>query len=168
MTGYENTAAAKVEVGQGATIDALGNVDISANATISDLPAIAHFIDMSGYAKAAVQLDGAITGNNVKVDAKAQAVYTNNNHGNLMDLINNLSGPLGVTVKSNLTGTIWNILDKAGKINGKVDILNKIVNLQKGSVAYQFGQAFCYFRHDFFTLVIHCILFLSAKLCCLL
>ena len=88
----------------------------------------AHFIDMSGYAKAAVQLDGAITGNNVKVDAKAQAVYTNNNHGNLMDLINNLSGPLGVTVKSNLTGTIWNILDKAGKINGKVDILNKIVN----------------------------------------
>ena len=128
VTGYENTAAAKVEVGQGATIDALGNVDISANATISDLPAIAHFIDMSGYAKAAVQLDGAITGNNVKVDAKAQAVYTNNNHGNLMDLINNLSGPLGVTVKSNLTGTIWNILDKAGKINGKVDILNKIVN----------------------------------------
>ena len=128
VTGYENTAAAKVEVGQGATIDALGNVDIRANATISDLPAIAHFVDMSGYAKAAVQLDGAITGNNVKVDAKAQAVYTNNNHGNLMDLINNLSGPLGVTVKSNLTGTIWNILDNAGKINGKVDILNKIVN----------------------------------------
>ena len=31
-------------------------------------------------------------------------------------------------MKSNLTGTIWNILDNAGKINGKVDILNKIVN----------------------------------------
>ena len=46
--------------------------------------------------------------------------------------------------------------------------LYEVVKLQKWSVAYQFGQAFCYFRHDFFTLVIHCILFLSAKLCCLL
>lgn len=128
VSGYPNTAAAKVEVGQGATLDALGNVDITAHATISDLPAIAHFVDMSGYAKADVQVDGAITGNNVNINAKAQAAYSNNNHANLLDLINNLSGPLGVTVKSNLTSTIWNILDNAGKINGKVDILNKIVN----------------------------------------
>ncbi|MGM9582896.1 MAG: leukotoxin LktA family filamentous adhesin, partial [Phascolarctobacterium sp.] len=128
VTGYKNTAEAKVEVGQGATIDALGNVNISAKAAISDLPELAHFVDMSGYAKADVTIDGSVKGNNVNVNASAQALYSGNNHANLMDLVNNLTGELGVTVKANLTGTIWNALDKAGKINGKVDILNKIVN----------------------------------------
>ena len=128
VTGYKNTAEAKVEVGQGATIDALGNVNINAQAAISDLPELAHFVDMSGYAKADVTIDGSVKGNNVNVNASAQALYSGNNHANLMDLVNNLTGEIGVTVKANLTGTIWNVLDNAGKINGKVDILNKVVN----------------------------------------
>lgn len=128
VTGFRNTAEAKVEVGQGASIDALGNVEISAAASIGDLPEIVHFIDMSGFAKADVSIDGSVQGNNVNVSANAQAQYRGNNHANLIDLINDVSGLVGVNIKANMTGMIWNALDKAGKINGKVDTLNKIVN----------------------------------------
>lgn len=128
VTGFRNTAEAKVEVGQGASIDALGNVDISADASIGDLPEIVHFIDMSGFAKSEVNINGSVKGNNVNVSANAQAQYSGNNHANLIDLINDVSGLVGVNIKANMTGMIWNALDKAGKINGKVDILNKIVN----------------------------------------
>ena len=128
VTGFKNTAEAKIEVGKGATIDALGNVDISAKATIGDLPEIAHFIDMSGFAKANVDVDGTVKGNNVNVSADAQATYSGNNHANLLDLINDVTGLFEFNIKANLTTMLWNALDNAGKINGKVNVLNKIVN----------------------------------------
>lgn len=128
VTGFENTAEAKVEVGTGSDIDALGDVDISADASIKAQTKILHFVDMSGYAKADVTVDGTVRGNNVNISSSAKADYSGGNFANLMDMINDGTGQIDTTIKSNVTNMIWGKLEKAGKVTGGVNIANNIVN----------------------------------------
>lgn len=128
VTSFKNTVESKVEVGNGASIDALGNVDISATASITAKTKILHFVDLSGYAKASVNIDGAVTGNKVNISSSAKANYSGGNFANLLDIINDGTEQGSTTIKSNLTNLIWGKLEKAGKVSGTANLVNNIVN----------------------------------------
>ena len=128
VTSFKNTVESKVEVGNGASIDALGNVDISATASITAKTKILHFVDLSGYAKASVNIDGAVTGNKVNIGSSAKANYSGGNFANLLDIINDGTEQGSTTIKSNLTNLIWGKLEKAGKVSGTANLVNNIVN----------------------------------------
>ncbi|MGM9569807.1 MAG: leukotoxin LktA family filamentous adhesin, partial [Phascolarctobacterium sp.] len=128
VTSFKNTVESKVEVGNGATIDALGNVDISATASITAKTKILHFVDLSGYAKASVNVDGAVTGTNVNISSSAKANYSGGNFANILDVANDGTGQLDTNIQSNLTNLIWGKLEKAGKVSGTANLVNNIVN----------------------------------------
>ena len=128
VTSFKNTVESKVEVGKDANIDALGNVDISATANITAKTKILHFVDMSGYAKASVNIDGAVTGTNVNISSSAKATYSGGNFANILDVANDGTEQLDTTIKSNLTNLIWGKLEKAGKVSGTANLVNNIVN----------------------------------------
>ena len=89
---FNDTVAAKVEVDKDAQIDAIGNVEISANAessiepvklslkSLKDIPAevkqlVDYLVLRMSYAKASTSVDGKISGADVKIASTAKASY---------------------------------------------------------------------------------------------
>ena len=68
-----NTVEAKVEVGEGAIIDARGNVEISAEAKRLQRTKITEFWDMVAFTKADTTVNGSVTGADVKISSKASS-----------------------------------------------------------------------------------------------
>ena len=71
-----DTAEAKVAVGEDANIDAIGNVDISAKATVSNPTNVQHFWDFVGFTKATTEVDGKISGADVNIRSNANSNLT--------------------------------------------------------------------------------------------
>ncbi|MGM9568613.1 MAG: leukotoxin LktA family filamentous adhesin, partial [Phascolarctobacterium sp.] len=75
--------SASVSVSEDAKIDSMGDVNISANATRQNSNTLVEIWDIMAYTKAYVNIDGAITGNNVNIAANATSSYEAHNAQNI-------------------------------------------------------------------------------------
>ena len=96
VTSIKNTVEAKVEVGEGATLDARGNVEISAEAKRLQRTKITEFWDMVAFTKADTTVNGSVTGADVKIAATASSEYSGGNYANVLDMLNDGMQETGV------------------------------------------------------------------------
>ena len=96
VTSIDNTVEAKVEVGEGATIDARGNVEISAEAKRLQRTKITEFWDMVAFTKADATVNGSVAGADVKIAATASSEYSGGNYANVLDMLNDGMQETGV------------------------------------------------------------------------
>ncbi|MGM9582304.1 MAG: leukotoxin LktA family filamentous adhesin, partial [Phascolarctobacterium sp.] len=75
--------SASVSVSEDAKIESMGDVNISANATRQNSNTLVEIWDIMAYTKASVNIDGAITGNNVNIAANATSSYEAHNAQNI-------------------------------------------------------------------------------------
>lgn len=136
ITGIDNTVEAIVEVGDGAVVDALGDVNISASAEYDNQKHVYEVWDFSAFAKADVKVDGNVKGRNVNLKAEATSNLSSDNMKSLFDALDrgaeDITNALGVKISINdaLTDSIGNMLiDRGvfGKITPYVDTVNNIL-----------------------------------------
>ena len=125
ITAVNNTVEAKATIDEGATIDAIGNVDISAKATISNDTNIEHWLNFVGFSKATTEVNGTIQGADVNIHSDATTKLSYNNSGNPMDLTKDVTG---IDVNGKLTDAIWKKMQVGGIFSDKVDILRNVIN----------------------------------------
>ena len=125
ITAVDNTVEAKALVGEGANIDAIGNVDISAKATISNDTDIEHWLNFVGFSKATTEVNGTIQGADVNIHSDATTKLSYKNSGNPMDLTKDVTG---IDVNGKLTDAIWKKMQVDGIFSDKVDILRNVIN----------------------------------------
>lgn len=82
-----NAVESGVEVGSGAEIDALGDVNISATATYDNQKYALELWDVFALSKADVKVDGSVKGYNVNLKAEATSSLNSDNMKNLFDMI---------------------------------------------------------------------------------
>ena len=123
-----DTAEAKVAVGEDANIDAIGNVDISAKATVSNPTNVQHFWDFVGFTKATTEVDGKISGADVNIRSNANSNLTYKNPGNPVDFINEFIKQTGFDISDKLTEEIWKEVQKGGVLSWEGDIVRNVIN----------------------------------------
>ena len=128
IIAFNNTVEAKALVGEGATIDAVGNVNIGAKATVSNATGTQHWWDFVGFSKTTTEIDGKIQGADVNVYSNATSNLNYKNLGNPYDLLNEISKQAGYDVSDKLTDWYWQKLQKGGELGGKRDIARNIIN----------------------------------------
>ena len=128
---YDNTVTAKATVGEGATIDAIGNVEISSNAQLSNKTKFEHWWYFMGFTKAETTVNGSVSGANVNITSQAKTNYSFGNYANLLDIINEGSSQIGVQFNSNFTNMLWGKLEENGaladSVGGGVETLNSLL-----------------------------------------
>lgn len=129
ITSINNTVEAKVEVGEGATIDARGNVEISAEAKRLQRTKITEFWDMVAFTKADTTVNGSVTGADVKISSKASSEYAGGNYANIFDILNDGTQETGVLeLKSKFTGYFLGKLESSSHWGQGGMIANNIFN----------------------------------------
>ena len=124
-----NTVEAKVEVGEGAIIDARGNVEISAEAKRLQRTKITEFWDMVAFTKADTTVNGSVTGADVKISSKASSEYAGGNYANIFDFVNDGLQETGVVeLKSKFTGYFLGKLESSSHWGQEGMIANNIFN----------------------------------------
>ena len=128
ITAVNNTVEAKAVVGEGANIDAVGNVDIGAKATVSNATNIQHLWDFVGFSKATTEVNGTVSGADVNIHSNATSNLSYKNLGNPLDLVDEGTKQVGSNFSSKLTDALWKQAQKGGEIGDKVDILRNVMN----------------------------------------
>lgn len=129
ISSVSNTVEAKVEVGEGATIDARGNVEISAEAKRLQRTKITEFWDMVAFTKADTTVNGSVTGADVKISSKASSEYAGGNYANIFDILNDGTQETGVLeLKSKFTGYFLGKLESSSHWGQGGMIANNIFN----------------------------------------
>ena len=124
----DNTVQAKVTVGDGATIDARGNVAITAEAVKTQSDYFTNFWNISMYSDADVTVNGSVTGADININSTATTEHTSQNMANALQLINELTGMAGVDLNSKLSGFLWGKMEEAGNVYESVQLGNNILN----------------------------------------
>ena len=129
VTSFKNTVESKVEVGEGATIDALGNVSITAEAKRLQRTKITEFWDMVAFTKAEATINGAVTGADVNISAKASSEYSGGNYANVFDILNDAGQETGVLeLKSKLSNYLLGFIESNPHWGQPGMITNNIFN----------------------------------------
>ena len=127
ITAVNNTVEAKATIGEGATIDAIGNVDIGAEATVSNSTNIQHLWDFVGFSKATTEVQGTISGADVNIHSNAMSNLSYKSLGTPLDLVNEGTKQAGYDVSGKLTNAIWKKLEKGGMLSGKAEIVRNVM-----------------------------------------
>ena len=134
-TAFENAVEAGVEVGNGAEIDALGDVNISATATYDNQKFTVEVWDFSAFAKADVKVDGNVKGRNVNLKAEATSSLNSDNIKNIFDMVDRGAEFITVngkpiSINDALTDSLENLFIDRGflkKGTSYFDTINNIV-----------------------------------------
>ena len=135
ITGMDNTVEAIVEVGDGVVVDALGDVNISANAVYDNQKHVYEVWDFSAFAKADVKVDGKVTGHNVNMKAEATSNLNSDNMKSIFDAVDRgaeeLTNAFGVKISINdaLTDSIGNMLIDRGVFGKKTPYVDTVNNI---------------------------------------
>ncbi len=127
ITAVNNTVEAKATIGEGATIDAIGKVDIGAEATVSNSTNIQHLWDFVGFSKATTEVQGTISGADVNIHSNATSNLSYKSLGTPLDLVNEGTKQAGYDVSGKLTNAIWKKLEKGGMLSGKAEIVRNVM-----------------------------------------
>ena len=132
LKAYDNTVTAKATVGEGATIDAMGNVEISSNAQLSNETKLTQWWYFMGFTKAETAVNGHVSGTNVNITSKAKTDYSYGNFSNLFEVLNEGSKQTGLEFNGKFTGMLWGKLEENGafdsSIGGGAATLSKFLN----------------------------------------
>ena len=129
ISSITNTVEAKVEVGEGASLDARGNVEISAEAKRLQRTKITEFWDMVAFTKADATVNGSVTGADVNISSKASSEYAGGNYANIFDFLNDGLQETGVVeLKSKFTGYFLGKLESSSHWGQGGMIANNIFN----------------------------------------
>lgn len=134
----DNTVEAIVNIGQGAKVDALGNVNVSATATRDNNNTVVEFWDMMAFSRANVNIDGDITGNNVNVSANATSYYEAHNAKDIFVAGSRLVNRAGevvlgdaadvININEGLATALYDKLLESGVISGKREHITNFSN----------------------------------------
>ncbi|MGM9568977.1 MAG: beta strand repeat-containing protein, partial [Phascolarctobacterium sp.] len=129
ITSINNTVEAKVEVGEGATIDARGNVEISAEAKRLQRTKITEFWDMVAFTKADTTVNGTVSGADVKVAAIASSEYSGGNYANVLDILNDgLQESEVIGIKSKFSSYFLGLMESSSHWGTGGMLTNNILN----------------------------------------
>ena len=121
----QNAVEAKVNIAEGAKLDAAGDVLVSADATHDSDRYVVEILDIAAFAKADVQVDGELKGRNVTVTANAVNSLDSKNLKSIYDAMGNK-----ITVNDALADAIGSTLEDRGVFGkgGKYfDTVNNVI-----------------------------------------
>ena len=131
-----DTVEAKVDLGKGSSVDAIGDVSVTATATRQNDNNPIEFWDLLTYTNAEINVNGNVSGQNVNMAAKATSSFTGSNNQSLFyavdnratQIINNNNGQLvDININNTLTDSIMNTLLANGILGSKTQAMNNIV-----------------------------------------
>lgn len=131
-----NTVEAKVNIADGAKLDAIGDVLVSADATHDSDRYVVEILDIAAFAKADVQVDGELKGRNVTVTANAVNSLDSKNLKSIYDGLDRtaeeITDAMGykITVNDALADAIGSTLEDRGVFGkgGKYfDTVNNVI-----------------------------------------
>ena len=132
----QNAVEAKVNIAEGAKLDAAGDVLVSADATHDSDRYVVEILDIAAFAKADVQVDGELKGRNVTVTANAVNSLDSKNLKSIYDGLDRsaeeITNAMGykVTVNDALADAIGSTLEDRGVFGkgGKYfDTVNNVI-----------------------------------------
>lgn len=132
----QNTVEAKVNIAEGAKLDAAGDVLVSAEATHDSDRYVVEILDIAAFAKADVQVDGELKGRNITVTANAVNSLDSKNMKSLFDGLDRtaeeITDVMGykITLNDALTDAIGSTLIDRGVLSkgGKYfDTVNNVI-----------------------------------------
>lgn len=132
----QNTVEAKVNIAEGAKLDAAGDVLVSAEATHDSDRYVVEILDIAAFAKADVQVDGELKGRNVTVTANAVNSLDSKNLKSIYDGLDRtaeeITDAMGnkITVNDALADAIGSTLEDRGVFGkgGKYfDTVNNVI-----------------------------------------
>ena len=131
-----DTVEAKVDLGKGSSVDAIGDVSVTATATRQNDNNPIEFWDLLTYTNAEINVNGNVSGQNVNMAAKATSSFTGTNNQSLFyavdnratQIINNNNGQLvDIDINNTLSDSIMNTLLANGILGSKTQTMNNIV-----------------------------------------
>ena len=131
-----DTVEAKVDLGKGSSVAAIGDVSVTATATRQNDNNPIEFWDLLTYTNAEINVNGNVSGQNVNMVAKATSSFTGSNNQSLFyavdnratQIINNNNGQLvDININNTLTDSIMNTLLANGILGSKTQAMNNIV-----------------------------------------
>lgn len=132
-----NAVESSVEVGSGAEIDALGDVNISATATYDNQKYALELWDVFALSKADVKVDGSVKGYNVNLKAEATSSLSSDNMKNLFDTIDRAAEDLisingePLSINDALTDSLENLFIDRGLFKKGTSYFNTINNIME-------------------------------------
>lgn len=136
VVSLQNTVEAKVNIAEGAKLDAAGDVLVSADATHDSDRYVVEILDIAAFAKADVQVDGELKGRNVTVTANAVNSLDSKNLKSIYDGLDRtaeeITDAMGykITVNDALADAIGSTLEDRGVFGkgGKYfDTVNNVI-----------------------------------------
>lgn len=131
-----DTVEAKVDLGKGSSVAAIGDVSVTATAIRQNDNNPLEFWDLLTYTNAEINVNGNVSGQNVNMAAKATSSFTGSNNQSLFyavdnratQIINNNNGQLvDININNTLTDSIMNTLLANGILGSKTQAMNNIV-----------------------------------------
>ena len=131
-----DTVEAKVDLGKGSSVAAIGDVSVTATATRQNDNNPIEFWNLLTYTNAEINVNGNVSGQNVNMAAKATSSFTGSNNQSLFyavdnratQIINNNNGQLvDININNTLTDSIMNTLLANGILGSKTQAMNNIV-----------------------------------------
>ncbi len=131
-----DTVEAKVDLGKGSSVAAIGDVSVTATATRQNNNNPIEFWDLLTYTNAEITVNGNVSGQNVNMAAKATSSFTGTNNQSLFyavdnratQIINNNNGQLvDIDINNTLSDSIMNTLLANGILGSKTQTMNNIV-----------------------------------------
>lgn len=131
-----DTVEAKVDIGKGSSVDAIGDVSVTATATRQNDNNPIEFWDLLTYTNAEINVNGNVSAQNVNMAAKATSSFTGTNNQSLFyavdnratQIINNNNGQLvDIDINNTLSDSIMNTLLANGILGSKTQTMNNIV-----------------------------------------
>lgn len=131
-----DTVEAKVDLGKGSSVAAIGDVSVTATATRHNDNNPIEFWDLLTYTNAEINVNGNVSGQNVNMAAKATSSFTGTNNQSLFyavdnratQIINNNNGQLvDIDINNTLSDSIMNTLLANGILGSKTQTMNNIV-----------------------------------------
>ena len=126
--GVQDTVETKVQIGEGSSINAAGNVEISATSKMQTVNDILNFWDLLAFTKAEVGINGSVTGGDLKIYTDATSSYSDKNYNNLLAIFDQLLSRSGYNFGDKLTGLVWGKMQEKGLIANKADMVTNFVN----------------------------------------
>lgn len=131
-----DTVEAKVDLGKGSSVAAIGDVSVTATAIRQNDNNPLEFWDLLTYTNAEINVNGNVSGQNVNMVAKATSSFTGSNNQSLFyavdnratQIINNNSGQwVEIDINNTLSDSIMNTLLANGFLGFKTQTMNNIV-----------------------------------------